>query len=106
MNYTVLIINLCSRIVNNIPPVCNIIVIPLEVSSESLIVADVWDTTARLLHGINRGLVKFARLLQPELILELLQCFRRRRDCLQSALLEDIYVAITLQVLLKIYLDK
>lgn len=89
------------RCVDNIPPVCNIIVIPLQVSFESLIVADVWDTTARLLHGINRGQVKRACLLQPELPLELLQCFRWGHDCLQSALLENIYVAVTLQVLLE-----
>lgn len=75
--------------------------IPLQVSIESLIVADVWDPTARLLHCINRGLVKRPCLLQPELPLELLQSFRRGHDCLQSALLENIYVAITLQVLLE-----
>lgn len=88
--------------VDNIPPVCNVLVIPLQVSCESLIVADVWDPTARLLHGVNCGLVKRAGLLQPELLLELLQCFRSGHDCLQSTLLEDIYVAITLQVLLEL----
>lgn len=87
--------------VDNIPPVCNVLVIPLQVSCESLIVADVWDPTARLLHGINRGLVKRACLLQTELPLELLQYFRIGHDVLQFTLLENICVAITLQVLLE-----
>jgi len=83
-------------------------VIPLQVSFECLIVSDVWDPTARLLHGINGGLVKRPRFLQPELLLELHQSFRSGHDCLQSALLEDIYVAITLQVLLEanIYIER
>lgn len=82
--------------------------IPLQVSFECLIVSDVWDPTARLLHGINGGLVKRPRLLQPELLLELLQSLRSGHDCLQSALLENIYVAITLQVLLEanIYIER
>lgn len=75
--------------------------IPLQVSLESLVVADVRHATAWLLHGINGGLVKRAGLLQTELPLELLQSFRIGDNCLQSALLEDIDVAVTLQVLLE-----
>lgn len=92
---------MCLCFKSYILPVCNIIVVPFQVPCEGLKVADIWDTTAGLLHSINRRPVKLPRLLQPKLVLEHLQSFRSGDNCLHPALLLDIYVTITLQVCLE-----
>lgn len=74
--------------------------VPLEVPVEGLVVGHVGDAAARPLHGLHRDLVQLPGLVQPQLLLHLLQGFGGGRHGLEAAAVQRLHVAKLLQVTL------
>lgn len=74
--------------------------VPLEVPVEGLVVGHVGDAAARPLHGLHRDLVQLPGLVQPQLLLHLLQGLGGGRHGLEAAAVERLHVAKLLQVTL------
>jgi len=81
-------------------PVCDVVVVPFEVSVECLVAAYVWDTTPGAFHGVQRGLIQHPSLLQAQLSLQLLQSPGGGHQGFEATAMQTVYVAKPLQVFL------
>ena len=83
------------------PPVGDVVVVPFEVSIEGFVAAYVWDSTAGLFHGVQRGLVQQSSLLQAHLPLQTFQGLGGGHHGFEATALQSLHVAKPLQVILR-----